>query len=85
MHLQTKNKVIMKNLVKNKVFLVLVFISLFFIVYLAFAGIDDLFSADESSPRVIKIDKRISYFILTIITLGYPTWKFFRTFKNNKD
>lgn len=75
----------MKNLVKNKVFLILVFMSLFFIVYLAFAGIDYLFSVNESTPRVIKIDKRISYFILTIITIGYPTWKFFRTFKNNND
>lgn len=75
----------MKNLVENKVFLVLIFISLFFIVYLAFAGIDYLFITDESSSPVIKIDKRINYFILTVITLGYPTWKFFRTLKNNKD
>jgi len=58
-------------------------IALFGLVYLAFAGIDYLYmESNKDNEPLIIINRKLNYLILTIITLIYPYWLFYKRFKD---
>lgn len=62
---------------------IIIQVALFGLVYLAFAGIDYLYmESNKNNEPFIIINRKLSYLILTIITLIYPYWLFYKRFKD---